>query len=75
MARPELTPEQHQVQQEIKAVEASLAKASDPAKASFEIERGRKLIEKAGKIGLPEEAYADLRRHIASDGKAGVAGR
>lgn len=72
MAQSELTSEQLQVQQEIRAVEASLAKTDDLAKATFEIEQGRKLIEKATKIGLPEEAYADLKRHMTShDGKTG----
>ena len=71
MSQSELTPEQQQLQQEIKAVEASLAKTNDAAKVSFEIEQGRKLIEKATKIDLPEEIYADLKRHMAShDGKA-----
>lgn len=66
MAHSELTPEQQQLQQEIKAVEASLAKSDDAAKASFEIEQARKLIEKATKVGLPEEAYADLRRRVST---------
>ena len=70
MAKSELSPEQHQVQQEIKAVEASLAKAAGAANEAFELEQGRKLIEKAVKVGLPEDAYADLRRRVTShDGK------
>ena len=76
MAEVELTPEQQQLQQEIKAVEANLAKSGDAANHDFEIEQGRKLIEKAVKIGLPTEAYVDLQRHMTDrEGEAGVASR
>lgn len=66
MAESALTAEQQQLQEEIKAVMVNIAKHDDTAKASFEIEQGRKLIEKATKIGLPEQAYADLQRHIST---------
>ena len=75
MAQAELTPEQQQVRQEIKAVEANLSR-SGKANPDFEIEQGRKLIEKAVKVGLPTEAYADLQRHMTDrEGEAGVASR
>ena len=72
MAQTEFTPEQNQLREEIKAVLTNIGKG-DAGTASYEIEQGRKLIEKAVKIGLPEEAYADLQRRVSTSGdKAGA---
>ena len=66
------TPEQQQLHVEIAAVVANIGKHDDASKASYEIEQGRKLIEKATSLGLPEQTYAHLQRLVAThDGKMG----
>ena len=60
------SPEQRQLQEEIKAVVTNIRKFQNLKEASFEIEQGRKLIEKAAKIGLPEQSYADLQRYMTT---------
>lgn len=70
MDKSAATPEQQQLEVEIEAVLTNIGKYDDVSKASYEIEQGRKLIEKATKIGLPEQSYADLKRSIAKhDGR------
>ena len=65
------TPEQQQLEVEMKAVLTNIGKFDDVSKASYEIEQGRKLIEKAASLGLPEQSYAQLQEQIATyDGKA-----
>ena len=66
MAGSAASPEQHQLEEEIKAVVTNIQKTGDVTKASFEIEQGRKLIEKAAKIGLPEQSYADLQKYVTT---------
>lgn len=64
--------EQRQLLVEIEAVTANIGKQGDPGKTSYEIEQGRKLIEKAVSLGLPEDSYAGLKAHVAKhDGRAG----
>lgn len=72
MTDSNFTPEQHQLDVEMKAVSTNIGKHQDVGQASYEIEQGRKLIEKAVSIGLPEQSYVDLKRQIESfDGRAG----
>ena len=66
MTESTASPEQQQLQEEIKAVVTNIRKFEDLTKASFEIEQGRKLIEKAAKIGLPEQSYADLQSYMTT---------
>ena len=66
MEEPIASTEQQQLDVEIKAVTTNIAKYDDESKASYEIEQGRKLIEKAKSVGLPEQAYSDLQRSIAN---------
>ena len=58
------TPEQQQLHVEMAAIVANIGKSDDPNKTIYEIEQGRKLIEKATSLGLPEQSYADLQRLI-----------
>ncbi len=46
--------EQQQLDVEINAFTTNIAKYDDVSKASYEIQQGRKLIEKAKSVGLPE---------------------
>ena len=66
MENPAASTEQQQLDVEIKAVTTNIGKYDDVSKASYEIEQGRKLIEKARSVGLPEQAYSDLQRSIAN---------
>lgn len=57
---------------ELKAVITTIGKHGDVKQASYEIEQGRELVEKAVSIGLPEPSFADLQRHSESfDGRTG----
>ncbi len=60
------TAEEQQLRVEIEAVGKSLSQQGDASKISYEVEQGRKLIEKAVSLGLPKEAYADLQQHITA---------
>lgn len=64
MESPAHTTEQRQLLVEIEAVTANIDKVADPQKASYEVEQGRKLIEKAVSLKLPEESYAALKAHV-----------
>ena len=67
------TSEQQQLHVEIAAVIANIGKSEDSDKASYEIEQGRKLIEKATSLGLQEQSYADLQRLIRDHDSKGSA--
>lgn len=60
-----LSPEQQQLIVEMKSVLTNIKK-EDNSDKSYEIEQGRKLIEKAVKIGVSEQSYAELQKHVAS---------
>ena len=68
MENPAHTTEQRQLLVEIEAVTANIDKVADPQKASYEVEQGRKLIEKAVSLKLPEESYAALKAHVERHG-------
>ena len=55
------TTEQQQLLVEIEAVTTNIGKQTDPQKASYEVQQGRKLIEKAVSLKLPEGSYAALK--------------
>ncbi len=58
------TTEQRQLLVEIEAVTRNTAAAGDEQRASYEVEQGRKLIEKAVGLKLPEDSYAELKGQI-----------
>ena len=60
------TTEQRQLLVEIQAVTTNIDAQQDAGKSAYEVEQGRKLIEKAVSLGLPEASFAKLKDLLAA---------